>query len=160
MNFFSKMDLENRQNRIDRIDQRWHQLYELEKDWSEKAVNYLFLTNSGGAIATLSFLGSADSLSSDERLSFKIGLILFAFGVLFVGVTIARAYHFMSSLYEGYIRDASRFYKDSVCWDILEVNDDARVNSFSSQLLFPYIAFFCFITGCFFGGYGFFVHLN
>ena len=154
------MDPVFRQNRIDRIDQRWRQLYELEKEWSEKAVNYLFLTNSGGAIATLSFLGSSESLSSDVRLNFTIGLTLFALGVLFVGITIARAYHFMSNLYEGYTRDASKFYKDSVCWDVLEANDDARVNSFSCQLLFPYVAFFCFIIGCFFGGYGFFVHLN
>lgn len=45
------------------INRRWGQLYELEKEWGERALKYLFLTNSGGAIATLSFLGAAKELT-------------------------------------------------------------------------------------------------
>jgi len=39
------------------ISQRWFQLYNLDKDWAERALKYLLLTNAGGAIATMSFIG-------------------------------------------------------------------------------------------------------
>ena len=39
------------------INERWSQLYELEKEWGKEAIKYLMLTNAGGAVATLSFIG-------------------------------------------------------------------------------------------------------
>ena len=54
MELFSKQDAAVRHSLNGHITQRWVQLYELEKEWGERALKYLLLTNSGGAIATLS----------------------------------------------------------------------------------------------------------
>jgi len=56
---FSKQDPALRKILGGYINQRWEQLYELEKEWGERALKYLLLTNAGGAIATLSFLGTS-----------------------------------------------------------------------------------------------------
>jgi hypothetical protein len=150
------MDSEKRENSINYLNNRWRQLYELEKEWGEKAVNFLFLTNSGGAIATLSFLGSDNELTIIQYLNFKVSLILFVIGVFFVGVTIARAYHHMLNLFEGYKKDANSFLVDLVAWKHLCDEDDARVSSIQLQYVPPYASFICFVAGCIFGGYGLF----
>jgi len=41
---------------VEIINRRWGQLNGLERDWSDKAVKYLFVTNSGGAVALLNFI--------------------------------------------------------------------------------------------------------
>ena len=152
------MEGDVRQNSINYLNQRWAQLYELEKEWGDKAVNYLLLTNSGGAIATLSFLGAVKDLTPTQYLNFKIALICFALGVFLVGVTTARAYHHMLHLFEGYKKDANKFLLDSVSWEHLNGEDELRVSSMRLQYFFPYASFICFIVGCIFGGYSLFGH--
>jgi len=87
-NFFSKQDPAIRQSLNGQIKQRWGQLYELEKEWGERALKYLILTNSGGAIATLSFLGA--SPSAINMRGAKTFLFLFVLGVFLVGVSTAK----------------------------------------------------------------------
>ena len=152
----SQMKDPQRENSINYLNQRWRQLYELEKEWGEKAVNYLFLTNAGGAIATLSFLGAAKDAIYLPCI--KLALVTFVLGVIFVGVVTARAYHHMQNLFVGYKKDANKFLQDSVSWEHLSDEDDLRVNSMCFQYLFPYASFLCFILGCIFGGYGLLGH--
>ena len=59
---FSSYPQEFKNNQVNIINQRWKQLYELEKEWADKATKYLFLTNSGGSIAVLSYMGAAGTL--------------------------------------------------------------------------------------------------
>ncbi len=152
---YSYLDDEKRKIYSSQIDERWRQLYELEREWADKAIKFLFLTNSGGAVATLSFLGGDNSNLSDlQILNLTISLILFTLGILFVGTAIARGYHYLRRLLEGYQKDASSFYKDLICYKHLEAEDDKRIDSFNFQFLFPYAAFLSFIIGCCFGGYG------
>lgn len=53
----SDFDPETREYLFEHSKRRWGQLYQLEKEWSERGLNYLMLTNSGGAVAILSFFG-------------------------------------------------------------------------------------------------------
>ena len=85
MELFTKQDPAVRQTLNAHINQRWGQLYELEKEWGERALKYLLLTNSGGAIATLGFLGA--SPTAINMLGAKISLFLFVLGVFLVGVS-------------------------------------------------------------------------
>jgi hypothetical protein len=147
---YSELDSLYRQDVIDSIKQRWEQLYELEKEWSDKAVKFLFLTNSGGAIALLSFLGTGAILIQSSYV--KFGLISFVVGILFVAVIIARAHNHMSYLFESYRKDVNQFYKDLICVDDLYGKDLKRVESFSWQYVFPYASLVCFILGCVLGG--------
>jgi hypothetical protein len=38
------------------------QLNALTKEWTDKAISYLMLTNAGGAVAVLSFMGASDTV--------------------------------------------------------------------------------------------------
>lgn len=152
----SQMDPITRQNNIDHLNQRWRQLYELDKEWGEKAFKYLFLTNSGGAIATLSFLGAAKDLSYLPCL--KLALVAFVLGVVLVGASIARTYHNISSLFKHYRNDANNFIKDSVSWEFLIAEDENRAKPSVWMYIFPYLSFICFIVGSITGGYSLFGH--
>ena len=55
---FSETPKELRDERVEHINTRWGQLYELEKESGHTALSYLFITNSGGAVATLAFIGT------------------------------------------------------------------------------------------------------
>jgi hypothetical protein len=46
------------------IGNRWKQLGELELDTANEGAKYLFLINSGGAVAVLSFLGAIQRAAS------------------------------------------------------------------------------------------------
>ncbi len=51
MEKYSKTEPDIRNQRIDHLNTRWGQLYNLEKDWGERAVRYILMTNSGGEIS-------------------------------------------------------------------------------------------------------------
>src|SRR6266487_3822148 len=59
---FSHEEPPSQQYRFDFITRRWSQLNGLTKEWTDKAISFLMLTNSGGAAAVLSFMGAYDKV--------------------------------------------------------------------------------------------------
>ena len=102
----SEVDPGTRETLLNHINRRWGQLYDLEKEWGEKANRYLLLTNAGGAIATLSFLGA--SSQALNRPSAKVALLFFVVGVVLVGIGTAKQFHHMSGLFKAYKQDVER----------------------------------------------------
>ena len=151
---FTQMDPVTRQNSVEHLNQRWRQLYELDKEWGERGIQFLFLTNSGGAIATLSFLGAAKD--TPNLICLKFSLMAFALGVFFVGISTARTYHRISFLFRSYQDDANKFLKDLVSWEYLIEEDNKRTKPSFLQYIPPYSSFVCFIIGCILGGYSLF----
>ena len=131
------------------INRRWGQLYELEKEWAESALKYLFLTNCGGAIATLSFLGSNRGLNT---IGTKAALILFVVGIILAGISTAKTFHYMSWLFKEYRNGVESFYKDQTTWSQLSVADQNRAVPSWIDFAIPYSSFGCFILGCLVGG--------
>ena len=91
MTTYSKFDQDKKDILNIYINRRWEQLYGLEKEWGERTLKFLFLTNSGGAIATLSFIGAAKEPACDatkyvtiskktSHLKFKYRLLIFSGG--------------------------------------------------------------------------------
>lgn len=145
MALFSTQDPAVRQSLNAHINQRWGQLYELEKEWGERALKYLMLTNSGGAIATISFLGA--SPAAINMLGAKISLFLFVLGVFLVGVATARTFHQMSGLFSAWKIDVEHYYADKITWEHLQEQDNSRsVDDFLDYAI-PYASFACFIGG-------------
>jgi len=145
MGLYSQDEPVVRQGRINQINVRWGQLYELQKDWGERALKYLLLTNSGGAIATLSFLGaSAEAISATGA---KISLFLFVLGVFLVGVTTAKTFHDMSGLFKAWKQDTNHYFDDKITWEHLHKQDDARAVEDFWDYAIPYASFGCFILG-------------
>ena len=59
---------EESEEKVKFIDARWAQLHEIEKESADNIFRYLLLVNSGGAIATLSFLGASSVALEPPRL--------------------------------------------------------------------------------------------
>lgn len=154
MEHFSKITPELRKARIDYINQRWGQLYELEKDSAEDGIKMLFLTNAGGAVANLSFIGA---IGKDQIHAFaKISLACFILGLIFVGISKAKQFHHMSRLFKKWKEGVGLYFKDEITWEKLDSQDDERAKEDILDYAFPYAAFACFLIGC---GYGFFALL-
>ena len=145
----SEADKENRENRNKYINNRWEQLYGLEKDWGEKALRYLLMTNSGGAIATLSFIGASKDFLTIT--SVKIALVLFIVGIFLIGVSIAKTYHHMNNLFESYTKDVKEYYSNNKTWIELSNEDEERTKNSVWDNVCPYASFGCFIFGCILG---------
>ncbi len=146
MGYYSKHPEELRRVRIDHINTRWSQLHELEKEWGEKAIKYLLLTNSGGAIATLSFLGA--SKTALDSLGAKVALFLFILGVFLVGVMTAKQFHFASGLFKTYKNDVEKYFNDNMQWKDLITGDEGRAKEDFFDYAIPYLSFACFVFGC------------
>ena len=145
---------EDRQNIFNRIDQRWRQLYELEKQWGEEAFKFLFLINSGGSIAMLSFIGAFSG--GTNKIYLKVALGFFVAGVILVGICLARTVHQMNYLFRSYRIDVNKFLSNEICRETLEERDEKRTapscwKTFWSNF-WPYSAFACFIGGSIIGG--------
>ncbi len=145
MKKFSELDASIRNNFVSHIDQRWRQLYELKKEWGEKALKYLFLTNSGGTIAILSFLSATDK--SENLGALKVSLFSFALGVFLVGVSTAMIYHNMSWLQKHYSEGVKQFFNDKITWEYLREEDERRSKKKSWNYVAPYASFICFSIG-------------
>jgi hypothetical protein len=61
------------------------------KDWTDKAVSFLMLTNSSGAVAVLSFMGASDKVW--EMVGPRIALGCFSLGVICPGIFVAKQFH-------------------------------------------------------------------
>lgn len=155
MELFSKQDATVKQSLNGYITQRWVQLYELEKEWGERALKYLLLTNSGGAIATLSFLGA--SPLAINLIGAKIALFLFVFWGFLVGISTAKTYHHMSYLFEAWRADVNHYYTDKVTWEHLQEEDKKRAVVGFWDYAIPYTSFGCFIAGSISGAVSLFI---
>jgi hypothetical protein len=154
MTKFSELDAETRERHHNSIGRRWSQLHELEEQWAERSFKYLFLTNSGGAIATLSFLGASKEVLS--LFPAKLALAFFVVGIFLMGVATAKTYHPMSSLYEKYKASVRELYADRITWDYLNDEDNKRAVTDYLDYAIPYGSFACFIFGCIAGAYALF----
>lgn len=146
MEHFTKISPELRKARIDYINQRWGQLYSLEKDTGEDALKMLFLTNAGGAVANLSFIGAIGK--NQIHVCAKISLACFILGLIFVGISKAKQFHHMSRLFKRWKEEVGQYFKDELTWEEVDGRDDARAKEDFLDYFFPYAAFACFLIGC------------
>ena len=154
MENFTKASPELQKLRVGQINERWGQLHALEKEWSEKAVQYLFLTNAGGAAAMLGFLGASETAFS--RAGAKWSLAFFVLGLILVGFVIANTYYRMSGLFKDYKREVEKYFHDQISWEYLDAEDDKRAEDHFFDHLLPWASFALFIVGCIVGGFSLF----
>jgi uncharacterized membrane protein len=151
---FSNQSLPTQNILVGRINERWRQLHALEKEWAERAVQYLFLTNAGGAIATLSFLGASEK--AFNRTGLKWSSALFVGGLILVGFVVAKTYYHMSGLFKHYRRAVDSYFHDQITWDDMNRQDVRRSEDKFVGNVLPWAAFLFFALGCIVGGYSLF----
>lgn len=133
------------------VEQRWAQLHEIEKESADTIFKYLLLINSGGAIATLSFLGASENALNIPLV--KFALLFFIFGVLLIGTSYIHMFHYRSSLFTNFRKDIIALNKKSLSYSEVLNRDEERAKESFWHYLFPYSAFVSFIIGCILGGY-------
>lgn len=136
---------------MDYIDKRWRQLAELQKEALDRAYQYLMVTNAGGAIATLSFIGA--SKISLEQSSVKWTLICFVLGVVFVGLTHLVHYYNIKDIFDQWRTGVNGYFRQEISYNYLIDSDNQKSNPSLINYLFPYLSFLAFNAGCLFGAY-------
>ena len=135
--------------RFEHIDRRWKQLYELERETGLTALQYLFLTNSGGAAATLAFIGAIGI--TKIGVGAKCSLALFVLGIILSGISRAKHYHHMSKVFKNWKALVQDYYDNRKSWEIITALDkQIAVGGFWDYAI-PYGSFACFIIGSLIG---------
>ena len=142
---FSQTPPEKRQGQIDYINTRWKQLYELEKESGQTALQYLFLTNAGGAATTLAFIGALGA--SKVGFGVKLSLAFFVVGLILLGVSRAKQFHHMSGLFKHWKSLVSAYFSDKTTYDYIITEDNKKAVEDIWDYVFPYASFGCFIIG-------------
>ncbi|MCH7902683.1 hypothetical protein IIC68_02935, partial [archaeon] len=95
--------------------ERWQQLNDFSSRRYEKAIRYLVLTNSGGAVAMLGFLGA--SLSRPDFTPPILPLVFYIVGIISAGILITSIFHHSETILSKWNADAEGFFKSKLEWD-------------------------------------------
>jgi hypothetical protein len=146
---FSQTPEPMRKERIDYIDHRWKQLYDLTTDSAKSALHYLFLVNAGGAATTLAFIGAvgADKIG----LGAKLSLSFFVTGLILFGVSKAMTFHHMDGLFKHWKSLVNDYFSDKIPYEEILQRDNKKAVDGIWDYVFPYASFACFIIGSFTG---------
>lgn len=145
----SEASPELRQEQCAYINTRWKDLYTVQGAAAKAAQQYLFLTNAGGAAATLAFIGAVGA--SKIAVGAKVSLIFFVMGLIFVGISRAKEFHRIMRVFAEWQSLANAYFKNEMAYEsIIEIDKRTAVETFWDYF-FPYAAFICFIAGAIFG---------
>lgn len=141
------MPSDARDRRVNAIDHRWSDLWRQEREWARGILHYLFFTNAGGAIATLSFLAS----STNTPGSVKGSLAFFLLGLVLVGAVVLWGFHHIGGVFKGWREDTSSHIDGKISWADVNRRDDARANDPKLAIWLAWSSFACFVIGAFVG---------
>jgi len=113
----------------------------------ERTLKYLFITNSGGAITVLSFMGTSESVRSMPGP--KWSLVCFVIGIILLGILQAYQLHHSARLVSEWKKDINCYLSKSIDWNTLIKADDKRSYIVTSLFGYAcgYTAFICFLAG-------------
>ncbi len=140
---------EQRAHRVEHINRRWKQLYDLEKERAENAIKYLLLTNSGGAVAVLSFMGASEK--ARILVGPKLALLCFVIGIVSIGVFNIIQYYHIAKLFVMWKKDSEKYFENPSEWKKLIDDDTKRSKTSIWSHVVGHLSFLMFISGCIFG---------
>jgi hypothetical protein len=141
----SETNDEQRKLHLDYIENRWSQLQELTVERAVEAWKYLMLTNSGSAIAVLSFMGANKTLTPIPGAPWMLSA--FILGVIFVGFGHAVGYYRANWLFEHWRNEVENYFSEKVTWDELIERDRHRTKYFIWADIIGWASFICFLAG-------------
>ena len=131
------------------IATRWNQLYNLSKEKAEDGLRFLMLTNGGGCIATLSFIGTQKDFLNTMM---PYSLLTFTLGVISLGVHHLITYIKMNALFNSWMASSHQYYSKSATYNEIYDKDVIDSKDKLHHLIFAYMSFVLFILGCVLGG--------
>lgn len=144
---------ERRKANIDYVSQRWSQLYGLERETAADGIKYLFLVNSGAAVAVLAFHGSVPSVR--EMVWPKVMLGLFVIGLILIGFLHIMRYVGMTDLFRNWRDLVNEYFSDSKGWQEVVEADNKKAGGFRFSDWVAYASFACFVIGAGVGMFNF-----
>ncbi|MGO4552398.1 hypothetical protein AB4059_15025 [Lysobacter sp. 2RAF19] len=147
MDYFKDLEPAQREVQAEWCVSRWEQLYRLNREATADAFRYLFLVNAGGAVAVLGFIGSSEEARSSG--SIRAALVVFAIGILLVGVLKTLFFHQTLTLVQGWSADTKLYFSSAISESELDSRDNARAAApiYRAQYIAGYAAFACFLLG-------------
>ena len=129
------------------IDTRESYLSRLLMLWIDRVLRYLFLTNAGGAIAVLGFMGASENIRG--MLGPKCALSFFVIGLVLLGILSAYQLHHSAELYTQWRRSLQQHLTGRMTWQELVEGDEERSYVMTGYFgyLLGYGSFLCFCTG-------------
>jgi hypothetical protein len=145
------------ERRRKRIEDRRELLWKLTASCESDVAQYLLLANSGGAVATLSFMGAASELRA--MWGPRVALCAFLLGVLACGLTLgARALN-ASAAYVQFLEDARKFDRSEISWDALIARSSPTRGTLLARVL-AIAAYLCLLIGAMAGALTVWPHVS
>jgi len=132
------------EQRQQRIATRAELLWKLTEACEAAFSKYLLLSTAGGAVATLSFMGTAPELR--RMWGPRIALVAFMVGVVMCGAVLAARARTTSRTYVRFVEDVAKFRKADISWDELASRCSPKYGTKLNTAL-EVITFVCLIVG-------------
>ena len=127
-----------------RITSRAESLWKLTEACETDFAKYLLLSTAGGAVATLTFMGTAPDLRA--MWGPRIALFAFLVGVVVCGAVLAARAHTTSGAYVRFVEDVAKFRKGDISWDELGYRSSPKEGTALVRIL-AIVTYACLIIG-------------
>jgi len=128
MTKFNEFDEKERQSNIQYVDECWAMLRNAREGSLTRATNYLFVLNTGGLLASLSYIAS-DKGVADIRCS----IIFFSLGIFFSALHAGIDYYSIEYRFSKYIENVNKLYRKELDWE--DFIDDIDINKYINLFL-------------------------
>lgn len=142
-----------REEQVKYISTRWEDLASLERKWIDAVFQYLFITSSGAAIGTLTFMGATVQAKDPVMPWMVLMLVFYVVSLLFVGAGKVSQYFYIRKIYTNWREKCATYYSDSLDWEDMLNNDNEISKDSKLVKFFSWAAFLCFFGGIIIGFY-------
>lgn len=125
------------------VEDRWKDLSLHAHTWSKESLKIIFLTNAGGAVATLTFIGTASTVRAEGWPWIMLGF--FCFALILLQIFHGAQYYKLNWMWDSYRRDVVALFSDKKDWEAAEADDEQRADRFLWLDIFPISAGLCFV---------------
>ena len=154
MKFSAINDPDYRKDRIEYITRRWVGNFDQYRESVSEAAKYLMAVNSGGALATLGFMGAMKTIYPISGAPAM--LVFFLVGILLVGLGRIVGTYRLLGIATSWKDSIEENYQDLITWqDVLHREAESFKRSYVVDI-FAWGAFSCFVAALAIGGVGLF----
>ena len=139
-------DESEKKSKVNFVDATWNNWYEMRQQTLSRITNYLFVLNTGGLIASLTYVATKNP-NCDIQLTIK----LFAIGIIFSLLHAALDYYSVEYGFSMYRKKVNSLYSNKLGWeDFVEFHPIASLVE-SALHLFGWVGAGLFFYGLFLG---------
>lgn len=132
------------------VAERWKHLSNITDERFREALKLLFLTNAGGAVAMLTFLGTTATVRAEDWTWALLKLFCSGIALLIVFHLLTAAK--TSRLFQKFRHDVAELYADRLEWKKLIDGDSRRSDEWKVLLLLPIASLICLLAAMIIGG--------